>query len=379
MSRRSQRLALQDPALHVLAPLFPELISAIFAQLPVDSRLRCREVCRGWRAFLADARLWQVLDLSLSSGVARRSLALLRAASERAQGTLRELDVSGWYHLAAAEGEEELDNIQLLPILHTNAASFLELRAWKPVDSVGGSFTSTADIEQLLAAAPRLLLLECDAFLLGEDARGPLPRLLCEPQFAPLRMQTLKMDAWNVQPPPDAEALAAWAAAHASLKHLFLASVLLDSEPALATVADLAISQLQVLNLYSCGLSPASLPSLTRMLASASLIDLRIGNRNALLLQGAGGAAFCTALRASRLVTLMLISVSLWGSPADGLAVVAACTGHPTLRKISFQNNGLEHAPGRAAIEAALDALQASIPDLRLEFGDARPPSLGCA
>jgi len=45
----------------------------------VDSRLRSREVCRGWRAFLADARHWQVLDLSLSSGVARRTLALLRA------------------------------------------------------------------------------------------------------------------------------------------------------------------------------------------------------------------------------------------------------------------------------------------------------------
>jgi len=34
-------------------------------------RLRCREVCLGWRAFLADVCFWQVLDLSLSSGVAR--------------------------------------------------------------------------------------------------------------------------------------------------------------------------------------------------------------------------------------------------------------------------------------------------------------------
>jgi len=35
------------------------------------------------------ARFWQVCDLSLSSGVAHCMLALLRAASERAQGTLR--------------------------------------------------------------------------------------------------------------------------------------------------------------------------------------------------------------------------------------------------------------------------------------------------
>jgi len=53
------------------------------------------------------------------------------------------------------------------------------------------------------------------------------------------------LSAANVQPPADAQALAAWAATHASLKRLFLMSVQLDSEPALAAVADLAISQLQ--------------------------------------------------------------------------------------------------------------------------------------
>jgi len=119
----------------VLAPLVPELASLVFAQLLADSRLRCREVCRGWRAFLADARHWQVLDLSLSSGVARRSLALLRAASERARGTLRELDVSGWFCMLAGEGEEALRIQQLLPSLRANAASLLEPRAWRPVDS----------------------------------------------------------------------------------------------------------------------------------------------------------------------------------------------------------------------------------------------------
>jgi len=255
---------------------------------------------------------------------------------------------------------------QLLPILRANAASFLELRAWKPVDSSGCRFATTVTDEQLLAAAPRLRLLECDAGVQGEEARGPLPRLLREAQIAPLRLRSLQVDAANVQPPPDVQALAAWAATHALLKRLRLAFVLLDSEPALATVADLAISQLQRLSLSRCHLSPASLPSLTRMLASASLTDLRIRNGNAPLLAGAVVPAFCTALRASRLVKLKLRGVRLWESLADGLAVVAACTGHPTLRTLDFRFNGLEHAAGRAAIEAALDALQASIPELRL-------------
>jgi len=69
-----------------------------------------------------------------------------------------------------------------------------------------------------------------------------------------------------VQPPPDAPALAAWAPTHASLKHLDL-----DSQPALDAVVNLAVSQLQHLTLVCCGLSPASLPALTRMLESRSL------------------------------------------------------------------------------------------------------------
>jgi len=200
----------------------------------------------------------------------------------------------------------------------------------------------------------------------SEEARGPLPRLLREQQFAILRLQMLYIDAEDMQPPPDAQALATWAAAHASLKRLSLVFVPLDSEPALATVADLAISQLQCLFLFHCGLSPASLPSLTRMLASASLTYLHIGNNIEPLLVGAVVPAFCTAVRASRLVTLLLRGVRLWESLADGLAVVAACTGHPTLRTLYFQYNDLEHAHGREAIEAALDALQASIPELLL-------------
>jgi len=48
----------------------------------------------------------------------------------------------------------------------------------------------------------------------------------------------------------------------------------------------------------------------------------------------------------------------LWVSQADGLAIITACTGHPTLHTISFYNNALGNA---AAIEAALDRLAASI------------------
>ena len=149
------------------------------------------------------------------------------------------------------------------------------------------------------------------------------------------------------------------------MKRLRLRIVPLDSEPALSAVASLAISQLQHLELLRCRLSPVSLQALTRMLGSCSLTDLRIVNGHAPLLVGAAVPAFCTALRASRLDQLVLGEMCLWESQADGLAVIAACTGHPTLREIVFKYNHQEPAPGRA-IETALDALEASIPGLRL-------------
>ena len=130
----------EDEALKqlVLLPLFPELVALIFQLLPVDSRLRCREVCRSWCAFLADPRLWRVCNLSAASGVvAERTPALLYAAAERAQGALEELDVTGWRGLFAVEvvedeeEEEEEDKLDtLLPVLHSNAGSLRVLRAW---------------------------------------------------------------------------------------------------------------------------------------------------------------------------------------------------------------------------------------------------------
>jgi hypothetical protein len=195
-----------------------------------------------------------------------------------------------------------------------------------------------------------------------------LPRLLREPQFAPLRLRMLEVNADDVQPPPDVPALAAWAATHASLKRLDLYDLPLDSDPALDAVVHLAVSQLQHLTLVRCSLSPASLPTLARMLESRSLTVLRIYNEYEPLLVGAAVPAFCAALRASRLVSIDLCEMRLWESQADGLAVIAACTGHPTFHTIGFRHNDLGDAPDRAVIEGALVELQESIPGLRLTY-----------
>jgi hypothetical protein len=88
--RRSARVAaVAERATSALSPLPLAIILYIFSLLPVDCRLRCMEVCRGWRSVLRERSLWTRLDLSHTSGVhlphGFRTLdALLRCVAARA-------------------------------------------------------------------------------------------------------------------------------------------------------------------------------------------------------------------------------------------------------------------------------------------------------
>jgi hypothetical protein len=80
----------------VLDRLPREAVIQIFAQLPVDCRLRCLEVCSSWYMMLGEHSLWKRIDLSLSSGiVAPRSNALLLAAAARANFEQKAVDLTG--------------------------------------------------------------------------------------------------------------------------------------------------------------------------------------------------------------------------------------------------------------------------------------------
>ena len=86
-----------DPAPPVFLDLLalPRLLAfAIFALLLVDTRLRCCEVSRAWRALLADTSLWARVDLS-EVQYQYFSMPLFRAAVAKAGGQLRALDITG--------------------------------------------------------------------------------------------------------------------------------------------------------------------------------------------------------------------------------------------------------------------------------------------
>lgn len=187
----------------VFGPLPLCVCHAIFLLLPVDTRLRCREVSRGWHACLSNPELWQLCDLSDKSGVARRTIALLRAATKRALGTLRTLDVSGFQETTDQKGSNLVS--VLLEIANENWRSLEDLRAWACCGYVNWSGIyrqrlqwSSTQLDKLLAIAPNLQTVQVDFADAGPDV--PLPRrtaffnkllrmLRNEAHYGPLRLQ----------------------------------------------------------------------------------------------------------------------------------------------------------------------------------------------
>jgi hypothetical protein len=204
----SQTCAHDDVCPLLLASLPHALLLQIFAALPADTRLRCAEVCRGWRSALTERSLWTLLDLSMT----RVTPALLRAAAAKARGALTALNVSGCTHDV---------HLALRDVLAANAGTLRELRCMRAVHS---PFSVTVpDLEVLLGAAPQLHVCEADVLL--NDAAEARRALRNEGVFEPLRVHAAGLPLVNVD---DATALSLLAdmAAHASLTelHLFDAS-----------------------------------------------------------------------------------------------------------------------------------------------------------
>ena len=114
----AQERALSD---NVLLPLPRCFVRAVFVLLPVGARLRCCEVSRAWRALLADTSLWSSIYLSITSGVARFSEALLRAAAAKAGGQLRVLNLTGRW----VSGRHGNKGRPLLEIVVANATTVI--------------------------------------------------------------------------------------------------------------------------------------------------------------------------------------------------------------------------------------------------------------
>jgi hypothetical protein len=206
-------------------------------------------------------------------------------------------------------------------------------------------------LEALLRAAPQLLLLEADAHCnTADDAH----RLLREPPFGPLRMRCFTVVAKH----GDVLALAADVAAHIWLTGLRLDNANLLDPAALDALVDAALARrLSSLQLHWCGLSPASVPALVRLLAGNALAELTIGNHGVQLLDEPAAALLSDALRANTSLTaLQLMLVGLWRRPAAAAVLMAAMTGHSRLRTID-----LSHNPELGVLHSSADCPSATL------------------
>jgi hypothetical protein len=323
------------------------LLLVIFALLPLDQRMRCAEVCRGWRDALAERSLWTQLDLSeASGGLARPAMeGLLRAAAARAGGQLHLLDISEC---------ESITHACLLAVVTANAGALRELRTTWMANGVPIGFL---DAQALLRAAPLLRVLDADVECASVlDAQRMLRN---EGAFAPLRLRTLRVFV-DTRTEAAVLSLAGDLAAHSSLVDLFVVDAPLDMPAALDAIVAVALAKrFSALTLFNCSLSPASAPALARLLGGGALRSLDIVNDNAPLLDAAAAAVLGDVLRANRaLKSLMLLRIGLWRDPAVAVTLLGAVTAHRSLRSVSLNSNPVGDAQDAAG--AALGALVAA-------------------
>lgn len=352
-----------------LWPLLHEVeIKEIFGRLSLDDRLRCLGVskaCRNRLRSLEARALWARLDVSATSGLpmlcSDKMEGLLRAASAVAAltGGVEALDCTGApfpsYRLLWSVVPE---------LARSNARSLRELRV-----SQAGSLDPEHALE-ILEAVPLLHVLEADLMVKPHE-EAQLARL---GTFAAARFRELWATPTNDRLPPGFVTACLQALrdnpAFSALHGIAFAGAGLQNVGLLRTVVDACVSN-RLASLTFCDGSlcggDEALPLFTRLLQEGHLRELaivdvsdrRTGGEPFDLLNCDADAvqAFAKALRASKITDLRMRGVQLWTVPANARTVMAALTGHPTLRSLSISFNELPAQ--RACIQAAGDTLAA--------------------
>lgn len=231
----------------------------------------------------------------------------------------------------------------LATVLRENAATLQE------VACVGSFSFNTMDLRRLLGGAmPRLQTLRCDVTCTEVGAQHEAVKMLTsEASFGPLRLNTISVNCRTYA--NNTAALGDSAANHASLECLSVDGAILTADGMLEELLASAASRVPRLHLKECYMTAQTLPSLTRLLSTATLKEFAIAGlpfdnhiiphvHGAQLFDGGGQslAGFCAALRTSTLTKFEISGDALF---FDSQAVLSACTGHPTIRALCFKGN----------------------------------------
>jgi hypothetical protein len=330
---------------------------AIFALLPIDTRLRCAEVSRAWCSMIAEHSLWTRLDLTAADSdeeedkdrLERHGDALLCAASRRADGRVQTLDVTECFYVTMPT---------LLAVVAANAGALQTLR-------LSGTFMACEDDEEgrdalaaLLGAAPHLQAMYADVSCASADA---LDLLRGEPPFGPLRIIRLSVEMQD----DDAAlvpVMAAAVAAHVSLTDVSWCRARLDVAAALDAAVDAVLTcALTSVSFFDCRLTPASVPALARMLRAGALTSLYLSGGGGLqLLDEPSASLLGDALFAnSTLTSLTLSGLHIWHNPTAAGTLLSRLVRHPSLKHLVVHRDAV-HAAHATFAGAALSALLAA-------------------
>lgn len=361
-----------------LLPL--EVQSRILALLPCDALARAAAVRRAWRAAIHTTRAWTALNLSPASGLSLRATdAVLRGAAARAAaaGGLRSLDVSrcgGITHAA------------LLEVVTAHAATLVHFRRVNSEviedddddDYVYVPQLRLPELRALLHAAPQLPFADVSYNAsLRHDALALLRR---QGTFSRLRLHDLCLiDGGEVRAPPETVlgVLNAFEHYEPPLPELHMQTVDLSGAAAMEALTR-ACARTSTLRAIECdldlristGASPVALGRFFSLCSTLTGLHLDGCNFNSAMLDGGAAALLAAALPASNLTSITLARGQLFHDPAVGIPLLAALTGHRSMRAIDVSGNGLRRimqaeVPGaldnqNAAIGAALAALVAA-------------------
>ena len=320
------------------------VLRVIMLALPVDARAQAACVCRGWRAFLADVSLWQVLDLTPAGGVVTTRVTenLVRGAVARAAGQLR---VYSWMNVPNGHLAGLLFAVPL-----TDGAELQQVKT--------DVYLSVDHVAAMLAAAPRLQVLNAGGFGRCTEL---LPVLRNEPPYGPLRISELYVMDRDIVA-DDLQAFAAAMAAHQTLKSLSLTVQIARDVNALLDVAGERGFTHVALNL--CPLEAVRVPVLARLLQRSSLIRLDIVCQGFPEAQDESMPMLCHALRACRTLTHLKLGLN----PPEGAShrTVTELLDAAASLPLSVLNLYDSRAQDTAAFGRALGALlAANLPSLR--------------
>ena len=323
------------------------VLRVIMLELPVDERARAACVCRGWRAFLSDVSLWQVLDLTLADGVAAERVTenLVRGAVARAAGGLRSVRFT-YMPL--------LDVHTLCAALGPGGAELQQVNIDRQM--------RVRELHDLFAAAPRLQVLNADV---EGQCTALLPVLRNVPPYGPLRVSNLEVQG-RQQEEADVLAFAAAVASHESLKGLSL--LRMNSARGLNAMVDAAAERrVSLLSLNeNCEMDADFVPALARLLQRGSLTKLVIGGGGFPHAPEAGVTELCAALRACRMLTHLDVCLSPPGD-ANISTVTELLEAIASLPALSLLDKWGSQVQNKAHFGQALGALLATnLPNLRI-------------